>query len=148
MLVRLLLAVLTMAGPMPVGVCTCAAARGPTVPPARVAAVQTPVAAKSCGCNRHAADEASPAADAAPHHADGCVEQSTRHDPHARDCPAVNPGSATPAAAPTSDADLPADPYLAPAAPLDVPACGRTAPWPAPAPHPLPLYLSHCSIRV
>ncbi len=148
MLVRLLLAVLTVAGPMPVGVCTCAAAGSPTVPPARVAAELAPVATKSCGCQRHAAEDATLAADAAPRHADGCAEQPARHDHHDRDCPAANPSSAAPATPPTPVADQTADPCLAPAAPLDAPVCGRTAPRPDPAPLPLPLYLSHCSIRV
>lgn len=92
MLVRLLLVMSMLAGPMPARACTCAVGKSPTIPstPAVPTAVSTPKdsEAESCGC-RHRAKKLrsvpSPAA-VAPNH----VHEDPAHpEQHDRDCPAV-----------------------------------------------------------
>lgn len=151
MLVRLLLAVLTAAGPMPVGACTCAAAGGSESQPAT-----TPAAApvKTCGCKDHDADsDARHPADLTTT-PDGCcgtpADHPARPDHHDRDCPAATPRPAVMAAAVTAADDLPADSGPAPTATSDTPALCPPAPAtsPVPGPPPLPLYLSLRSLRI
>lgn len=151
MLVRLLLAVLTAAGPMPVGACTCPAAGGPEHQPASVPA-SAPV--KTCGCKTHAADGSTHHPTdrvATPHRStEVWAEYPARPDRHDRDCPAANPRpAATAAVVPAAD-DLPAVADLAPAATSDTPALCRPAPAASPDPGPpaLPLYLSLRSLRI
>ena len=147
MLVRLLLAVLTAAGPMPVGACTCAAAVSPEPEP-----VAVPV--KSCGCKNHTADDsARNPADRVASPRRCCempAEPPARHDHHDRDCPAAYPRPAASAAAVTVADDLPAETGPAPAATSDAPAITRPirAASPDPGPPPLPLYLSLRSLRI
>lgn len=68
MLIRLLVALLTLVGPMPFRVCTCAAS-APAQTPADKPATATPTPPKRCGCVRCAPtkDVASAAGDTATH---------------------------------------------------------------------------------
>ena len=151
MLVRLLLAVLTAAGPVPVGACTCAVA-GASEPEPTSAPVVAPV--KTCGCKAHAADDSDrhPADRATPPRrcCEMPAEQPARHDHHDRECPAANPRPAVVAVAVTPADDLTTDTGPAPAVTSDAPAITRPTRTvsPDPAPPPLPLYLSLCSLRI
>ncbi len=96
MLIRLLVVVLTVVGPMPFRVCKCAA----SLPPRMSADAPAPVPAKattkkSCGCESGPIHSA-PARHVAPPHANtDCSSPSTgdapHQDRHDRDCPAANP---------------------------------------------------------
>lgn len=95
MLIRLLVVVLTLVGPMPFRVCTCAAGL-PTQTAAERPAPVTPAATKPCGCQHESVRAVSVDADA-PAHTDSHSDSSdptgsTSHpDRHERDCPATNP---------------------------------------------------------
>lgn len=108
MLIRLLVVLLTLVGPMPFRVCTCAASV-PGQTPADASTPATPVAGKTCRCGHNALPKGTaPAGDARAHAAD-C--DGSHPNPHERDCPAANPAPAV------RDAGTP----HAPAAPTD---CG------------------------
>lgn len=109
MLTRLLVAMLMLTGPVPVRVCTCAAASVPCDSICEVASSPAPL--KNCGC-RHRSHTESPTTDESARvnprtssTADD-VPQQERHD---RDCPAVNPLPPGPAAVPSPIADHPTD---------------------------------------
>ena len=94
MLIRLLVVVLTLVGPMPFHVCTCAA----TLPVQTAAADPAPVRTttkKSCGCESRSAHSAPVRQVAPPHVHSVCDSSPTGDTPHQtrheRDCPATNP---------------------------------------------------------
>lgn len=155
MLVRLLVAVLVAAGPMPVRLCTCAAAQAPSVPTGSPAPGFTPETGNRCGCGHRSQTSEGAAVDAdTAHglpHVDQPADTPSHPDRHDRDCPAVNPRPVVSAAVPTPAAEPPAD--------LGVGVPGwvesETArPHAAPRPHTqsegraVPLYLSLLSLRI
>lgn len=124
MLVRLLIAVLVLAGPMPVRFCTCAAAARPPAPADRThpsAGAPAPEA-KGCGCraksNAATATDAGQCGNLSATDAGGDHSHpgQQRHD---RDCPAVNPAPVVAAAAPTPADHGPAAYDLCPSSPVE-----------------------------
>jgi hypothetical protein len=78
MLIRLLVAVLALVGPLPLRVCTCAASTPAQSAPAKV---------KKCRCA-----DCGPVADAAARDTSPTpCEAAPQSNPHDHDCPAVNP---------------------------------------------------------
>lgn len=157
MLIRLLVAVLTLVGPMPFRVCTCAASSPAT---ATVGSIPAPRAAsRTCDCAHSAPSKPSrattPSVTQGPAH-DHDEPAVTGHnlpqqDRHEKDCPAINPRPAvgeaviTPATIPTADctaALLPVGvtPVSFARAPDAYPAEQFRAPG-------LPLYLTFLSLR-
>lgn len=150
MLVRLLVAVLMLAGPTPVRVCTCATAGLPETANASAPA-SPPERAKGCGCgHRPAGRELLPSADVSVghEHAGSPAGTPDRHHPK---CPAVNPPPVVSAVL-TPAADLPADLGVGLLVHVERPApdrprpslqscleCGRP---------PVPLYLLLLSLRI
>lgn len=115
MLVRLLIAVLMLMGPMPVRLCTCAAAR-PSAPAdqSRLSGGLPTPDAKGCGCRTKSnaasgldADEASCRQQPSARDAGGGHSQPDKPQ-HDRNCPAVNPAPVVVAAVPSPAADVPA----------------------------------------
>ena len=156
MLIRLLVVVLTVVGPMPFRVCTCAA----SLPPRMCADAPAPVPAKamtkkSCGCESGPIHSA-PARHVAPPHANtDCSSPSTgdapHQDRHDRDCPATNPAPVVRDAVTPPAVDSPTDcsgPVLAvlvqPSQLLITSVARRPAP---PRASKLPLYITLLSIR-
>lgn len=109
MLLRLLLAVLMLMGPMPVRVCTCAASAMP--PTAAEGSVSQSVPeSKSCGCGHRAKQSETPATTSDTTHAHGDATTERSHSgQHDRDCPAVKPRVAISDAVVTPATDAPAD---------------------------------------
>ena len=149
MLIRLLVAVLTVVGPTPFRVCTCAAsvpARQPAELPAPpVAAVP---AVKTCRCGHGAAAKHTPPVKrTARAHAD-CGE--SHPNPHDRDCPAVNPAPAARDTGTPPTPDAPTDCATAPAVWVEsVPLAGATRHAPPErlcAPK-LPLFITLLALR-
>lgn len=157
MLIRLLVVVLTLVGPMPFRVCTCAAG-----PPVQTAADRpapaTPAATKSCGC-QHDSVRAVPgdAATPAPAHTDSHSDTSdptgdTPHqDRHERDCPATNPTPVVRDAVTPPAVDAPTDclgslsaVWVQPSQLLTTSLVCRLAP---PRASKLPLYITLLSIQ-
>ena len=105
MLIRLLVAVLTLVGPMPFRVCTCAAS-APAQQPAGAPAPAAPAKVKKCRCA-----DCGPAADTAAPGGTGSAkcEAALPSAPHDRDCPAVNPRPVVRDAGPTPVPDIPTD---------------------------------------
>ena len=154
MLIRLLVALLTLVGPMPFRVCTCAAS-APAQTPADKPATATPTPPKRCGCVRCAPtkDVASAAGDTATHAGTHTMPagDAPRSNQHERDCPATNP---TPL---VKDAGPPPAPIL-PTDCDEVHAVVLIESWPfagapiecraeRPRPPKLPLYLTLLSLR-
>jgi hypothetical protein len=116
MLVRLLIAVLMLTGPLPVRVCTCAAAARPSAPADQALPSLGPPAAESTGCgcrNKSNADSQAdaaetPSGDHSAREAGGGHSHPDRQ-PHERNCPAVNPRPVVTAAVPSPAADAPTD---------------------------------------
>lgn len=115
MLIRLLVVVLMLVGPMPFRVCTCAAGspaqttfeHGPTIA----------LAPKSCGCEHGSArDAVAPVPDHAGSHSDdsGPPGDAPHPDRHERDCPAANPAPVVRDAVAAAAVDVPTD-YVGPA---------------------------------
>jgi hypothetical protein len=104
MLVRLLVAVLTLVGPMSFRACTCAAAHahaseGTSAPDAHPDG-------KTCRCTHHtSADDTRSTDRAATAESDGEGHPAQ----HERDCPAANPAPVVREAVPQTAADAPAD---------------------------------------
>lgn len=162
MLIRLLVVVLTLVGPMPFRACTCAA-RVPAQAPAGEPAPLPAPTPKRCGCE-HDTPPAAPAQSGGTTsaHSDGGSDDSghtggtphrDRHeqDRHERDCPATDPSPVVRDAVTPSGVDAP----LACVEPVAV-ALGRTlhlssahvAPRIAqPRAPKLPLYLTLLSIQ-
>ncbi len=149
MLVRLLVAVLMLVGPLPVRVCTCAAAAAQTCPPSVTPAAPEP---ERCGCRSGAepADHAEPQLAVGARTSDaGGHSHPDRHD---RDCPAVNPAPVQSTATPAPTLDAPADagpcppPRVEPSVVTRSRAASRSAPRPVVGT--VPLYISLLSIRV
>lgn len=150
MLVRLLLAVLTVAGPVPVRVCTCATA-AETTSPAPLPGPTVSEPAQGCGCKRHQA-EAGPAAEASAQMS--CHVRSDSHpvqdpDQHERGCPSASPrpvmteGAATAVDSPADAAAVSLLPFAKiPGSRLLMPPDRSTSRLP------LPIYLSLLSIRI
>lgn len=96
MLVRMLLAMLMLTGPVPVRLCTCAASAPPVVITEELVPGQRQPEVKSCGCGHRAKPGEMPAATPDSARPDGSLEDSgttghTHPERHDRDCPAVNP---------------------------------------------------------
>ncbi len=154
MLVRLLIAVLMLTGPMPVRVCTCAASARPAVPVEQLLPQPSPES-KACGCGHRAkANAESTIPDKSQAHRHVQSDGATGHshpDRHDRDCPAVNPRPVVSTAVPTPAPDAPTDHAVSLTARVE-PLCGGHShvgfPLLAqPAPSAIPLYLSLCSLR-
>lgn len=156
MLVRLLLAVLTVMGPTPVRVCTCAvAARAPQAPAKGSLAESPPEGSRACGCGHRATAQESPRT-ADPSTAKECgtltvdspPSQPDRHD---RDCPAVNSCSVVSAVV-TPVVAIPADACDGLFVLVELPASDRLGVServsPTFAPFAIPLYLSLLSLRI
>lgn len=113
MLVRLLIAVLMLAGPIPVRVCTCAAAQ-PSAPadlPPPSSGLAVPVS-KGCGCRSESNTETQSDAGLAPSDDHSTSDAGGGHShpdrqPHERNCPAVNPSHVVTVAIPSPAADTP-----------------------------------------
>ena len=95
MLIRLLVAVLALVGPLPLRVCTCAA----SVPTRPARAATAPATVKKCRCAGCRPPAAATTRDTGPVRCEAPPPPTT----HDRDCPAVNPrpvarDSAAPAA--------------------------------------------------
>lgn len=150
MLVRLLVAILMVTGPIPVRVCTCAAASAPKTPVTCDSPESAPKPTKRCGCSRTSPSRelASNSVDAVHTH----DEDTAPVDRHDRDCPAVNPAPVASFPAPSPTVDCPADPgLLLPA--WDEPVSSGRVCAPPQSDHRLfgatvPLYLSLLSIRI
>ena len=148
MLVRLLVAVLMLTGPLPVRVCTCAAATGTPQAATGVPAPEaSPERVKGCGCGHRVADGETPEAAVGGNR----VGTPTPPDRHDRDCPAVNPRPVVSAVL-TPVADLPDDPGVGLFEPVELPVSNRpgntSQARPASAPLAVPLYLSLLSLRI
>lgn len=148
MLVRLLVAVLMLTGPLPVRFCTCAAATGCPSPSTEFSIPEPPQRSTGCGCERGATDK--PAADTSTgqHRGAATNDAPVQHD---RGCPAVNPRP-TVSAVLTPAADLPADLGLGLFDPVELPSCNQSrAAFLArqfSPPLAVPLYLSLLSLRI
>ena len=147
MLVRLLVAVLMLTGPLPVRVCTCAAATGSTSPSIGLSIPEGPDRAPGCGCGHGTADHATDRTAAG----DRVAKTNGAPAQHDRDCPAVNPRP-TVSAVLIPAADPPADPAVGLFEPVELSVSDRPhGAFPArPAFNPLsvPLYLSLLSLRI
>ncbi len=149
MLVRLLLAVLTVAGPVPVRVCTCPAATETTPAPASLPAESEP--AQGCGCKRHQT-KAAPGAETSARTSGHVASDSHRpHDPdrHDRGCPSASPRPVMSEGVSTT-VDSPSDAATVLPLPVAKVARGRLV---MPSDRstsrlPLPIYLSLLSIRI
>ncbi len=149
MLVRLLLAVLTVAGPVPVRVCTCAATASDS--PAPVSLPAQPEPAQGCGCKRHQS-EAPAEADAGGRTSGNSLSDSHRPqdtDQHERGCPSASPRPVMTEGAATA-VDSPADGTSVTLLPLDKFTASRLLMPPdrSTSRLPLPIYLSLLSIRI
>lgn len=95
MLIRLLVVVLTLVGPLPFRVCTCAAAvPAQTAAGEPIPARPTAATRKACGCDHGTAHPAPVRQVAPPHvHADDSApsRDAPHPDRHESDCPAANP---------------------------------------------------------
>ena len=150
MLVRLLVAVLMLTGPLPVRACTCAAVTGSPHLPGTPAPDTPPDQVKGCGCSHRAAEDGvSPPAETGG--GGDRVATPTHPDRHDRDCPAVQPRPVVSAVL-TPAADLPADPGVGLFVPVESPISAKPGVTshvrPAPVPPAVPLYLSTLSLRI
>ena len=157
MLIRLLVVVLTLVGPMPFRVCTCAAGLPAQTTADRPAPV-TPAATKPCGCQHDSVRAVSVETVApAPAHTDSHSDDSAptgdtpRQDRHERDCPATNPApvvrdAVTPPSvdAPTDDVGSVPAVWVQPSQLLTTSSIVCRA---APRASKLPLYITLLSIR-
>ncbi len=106
MLIRLLVVLLTLVGPMPFRVCTCAASV-PAQTPADAHTPTIPAAVKTCRCGHNGPPKGTaPAGDARAHAAD-C--DGSHGNPHERDCPAANPRPVVRDAGPLTVVETPTD---------------------------------------
>jgi hypothetical protein len=148
--------VLMLTGPMPVRVCTCAAAAGPSAPAREHTEPHPATVAKTCGCGHRA--KVSPEHSVAAERATSCghVEPDdarghSHPDRHDRDCPAVNPRPAASAAVLTPAPDAPVD--LGISVPLCVEPAGggltraTSRREPEPVVSAVPLYISLLTLR-
>ena len=136
---RLLVIVLTLVGPMPFRICTCAATpitcNDPSCP--------TAPKVKTCSCGHHHASDADEAIETTETVAEGGVASHTHPPEHQSSCPTVQPRSATDAMGQTEIRDVTpeappesiavvSDPYFSPRHPV-----GRTVPDRRTPSHPL-----------
>ena len=152
MLLRLLLVVLMLAGPVPVRLCNCAVSAAP--PASSVQFPATPPAhTKSCSCGHRAKSTALPAANSETPHAEGC--ESLKADlpvqgGHDSDCPATKPRASISDAVVTPATDAPAEGGLvsvvdeAPANVAERPCAATLA---SQAPLSVPLFIAFLSLR-
>lgn len=146
MVIRLLVAVLTLVGPMPFRVCTCAAS-APAQSPADKHSPAPPAKVKKCRC----ADCGPASGTAAPAHSDPIkCEAEPPSTPHDSDCPAVNPRVFVRDAGTPPTTDVPVDHGTA-CAVITIESLPFTrVPTAAPdRPHAprIPLYLAFLSLR-
>lgn len=149
MLVRLLLAVLTVAGPVPFRVCTCAATATESTTPAPLPVQSEP--AQGCGCKRHQSETPSEA-DAGGRRSGHAISDSHRPqdaDQHERSCPSASPRPVMTEGV-TTAVDSPADAATVSLLPLVRVSGSRLLMPPdrSTSRLPLPIYLSLLSIRV
>jgi hypothetical protein len=146
MLVRLLVAVLTLVGPVPLSACTCAA--GQSGHSSALRGSPTTHATQSCRCAHYGSPDAASTHKVVDSGA-GCEEpgQPVQHE---RDCPAVSPGSVVRQAVPQPTTEVPIDNGTACAGVFWVPSLGTAAalsPSERPAAPKNPLYLTLLSLR-
>jgi hypothetical protein len=156
MLLRLVLAMLTVTGPIPVRVCTCAAAVSIRLS-ANTPAAEPPAAeSKGCAC-KHRTQEAEGAPAGASENAPRGDSRKNAEYPakpsHDKDCPAVSPRPTVSATAPSPATDAPSDADAVLHFVGDEPSLSgpRHTALQTPAHHSrttLPLYLSFLSIRI
>lgn len=152
MLIRLLLTVLMLAGPLPARVCTCQAA-GPQSPAGGVSGEAAP-SKKSCRCSHHRLSSEQDIDHA--EKGDQCdvcsvSGRSGEHEPHQQDCPVLNPRP-VPQALQSPAPDVPVDagvalPVIAEPSRSET-AASRVRHRHRPLPSAVPLYLSLLSIRI
>lgn len=115
MLVRLLVAVLMLTGPMPVRVCTCAAARPSAPADQTLPSPESPAPeSKGCGCRNksNTGSQTDAAKTPSEDHSAGDAGGGHSHPdrlPHDRNCPAVNPAPVVTAVVPSPVVDAPTD---------------------------------------
>jgi hypothetical protein len=150
MLIRLLVVVLTLVGPMPFRVCTCAAGqstRQSTRPVTPKTLKTAPPERKKCCCGHHT--RAHSTIGNTTGREVSAVERTHSHDPvpHERDCPAANPLVRDTGAPPVTDA--PNNCAAAQAVAGTDSLFARVLAPPSDHPHPprLPLYLTFLSLR-
>jgi hypothetical protein len=129
MLIRLLVVVLTVVGPVPFRVCTCAASP-PAQTPTDATAPAVPAPAKTCRCGHSSTTKGTNPTDR-----DARVSAGTQAHPcgdshHDRDCPVVNPGTLVRDAGVLPAPDAPTDGAAPPAAVWveSLPLAGTPAP--------------------
>lgn len=149
MLVRLLLAVLTVAGPVPVRVCTCAATASES--PAPVVPAAQPEPTQGCGCKRHQAETPKEVEASARTSGHGLSDFHPSQDPdqHERGCPSASPRPVMTEGAATG-VDYPAEAVVDSLLPL-AKISGSRLLMPtdrSTSRLPLPIYLSLLSIRI
>lgn len=89
MLFRLLIAVLTLVGPIPLRVCTCAAGHMAHTPDAENSQAAISADEHNC-CSHHTASNEAPASDNLLSHVVGAEREATHPAQHDRDCPVAN----------------------------------------------------------
>lgn len=156
MLLRLLLAVLTVTGSIPVRLCTCAAAVSTSLSANSPAAEPPAAESKGCACRHRTHQSESVPTEARENAPSGDSRKSAEHPTkpsHDKDCPAVSPRPTVSATAPSPATDAPSDAdavlhFVGDERSLTGP---RHAARLAPTHHSrgtLPLYLSLLSIRI
>lgn len=153
MLMRLLLVVLMLAGPVPVRLCNCAVSAAPPSSSVQVLS-ETPAPAKSCSCG-HRAKSSAPAAagPAAEHHAEGCAALKADlpvPGGHDSECPAAKPRASMSDAVVTPATDAPAEDgfvYPVDEAPADLAERPRAAARASHARPSVPLFIAFLNLR-
>jgi hypothetical protein len=107
MLIRLLVAVLTLVGPLPLRVCTCATAH-PALTPESHGAQHNLTHDETVQVDHLVPDE-TPIGGAASHLHSDCSDESRQPIPHERECPAGNPRPLVREAVSPPTTDLPSD---------------------------------------
>ena len=152
MLLRLLLVVLMLTGPVPVRLCNCAVSVAPTTSSVQI--LPTPPAhAKSCSCGHRANSGALPAAALGTEHARGCetlkadLPVPVGHDSR---CPATKPRASMSDAVVTPATDTPSEDgqvSVVNDAPARVAERPCAAGLPSHAPPSVPLFLAFLNLR-
>ena len=142
---RLLVAVLTLVGPMPFRVCTCAASVPVQTPDAP--APTDPAKVKKCRCLTCGPVADTTIRDTGPVHCEAAPPSA----PHDRDCPAVNPAPVVRDSVPTPAPDTPTDDSSVRATiPAELPTlAGASAASRSERPHAprTPLYITFLALR-
>lgn len=142
MLIRLLVAVLTLVGPTPFRACTCAASV-PAQTPGDMAPT-TPVKVKKCRCA--GCGPAATVGDTGPTQ----CQAASHSAPHERDCPAVNPHPVVGEPGVPSTPDVPTDEGTACApTPVELPTPAVGPAFASERPHGprVPLYITFRALR-